>query len=46
VPNEFKSVVKKHKCKYDIEKHKWCTTDKNNRQIGFQTYDVDHQKIV
>ena len=30
VPNEFKSVVRKHKCKYDIEKHKWYTTDKNN----------------
>ena len=28
VPNEFKSVVRKHKCKYDIEKHKWYTTDK------------------
>ena len=33
VPNEFKSVVRKHKCKYDIEKHKWYTTDKNNRII-------------
>ena len=21
VPNEFKSVVRKHKCKYDIEKN-------------------------
>ena len=33
VPNEFKSVVRKHKCKYDIEKHKWYTTDKNNTII-------------
>jgi hypothetical protein len=27
VPNEFKSVVRKHKCKYDIEILKWYTTD-------------------
>ena len=32
VPNEFKSVVRK-KCKYDIEKFKWYTTDKNNAVI-------------
>ena len=33
VPNEFKKDVMKHKCKYDIEKHKWYTTDKNNSVI-------------
>ena len=33
VPNEFKSVVRKQKCKYDIEKFKWYTTDKNNTVI-------------
>jgi hypothetical protein len=30
VPNELKSCVRKKNCKYDIEKHKWYTTDKNN----------------
>jgi hypothetical protein len=34
VPNEFISLVRK-KCKYDIEKHKWFTTDKNNTIINF-----------
>ena len=33
VPNEFKSHVRKKNCKYDIEKHKWYTTDKNNTII-------------
>ena len=35
VPNEFKSIVRKQKCKYDIEKFKWYTTDKNNTVIKF-----------
>ena len=45
VPNEFKSVVRKHKCKYDIEKHKWYTTDKNNTIIkDFSKNSIDFSK--
>jgi hypothetical protein len=29
LPTEFKSVIRKHKCKYDVEKHQWYATDKN-----------------
>jgi len=47
VPNEFKSVVRKHKCKYDIEKHKWYTADKNNTIIkDFSENSIDFWALM
>ena len=42
VPNDKKSLVRKNKCKYDFEIHKWFTTDKNNKMIeDFQRVELD-----
>jgi hypothetical protein len=47
VRNEFKSLVRKHKCKYDIEKHKWYTIDKNNTIVkDVSKYSVDFWALM
>ena len=45
--NEFKSHVRKKNCKYDIEKHKWYTTDKNNTIIkDFSKNSIDFWALM
>ena len=47
VTNEFKSHVRKKNCKYDIEKHKWYTTDKNSTIIkDFSKNSIDFWALV
>jgi hypothetical protein len=47
VPNEFESVVRKQKCKYDIEKYKWYTTDKIKADIkDFSKYLIDFWALM
>ena len=33
VPNDKKELVRKNKCKYDFERHRWFATDKTNKMI-------------
>ena len=33
VPQKFKSIVKKNKCKYDIDNNKWYTQDEKSKMI-------------
>lgn len=35
VPPNLKSIVKKHKCKYDVDNHKWYTEDEKSELISY-----------
>jgi hypothetical protein len=47
VPNEFKPVVRKQKCKYDVKKIEWYTTDKNNAVVkDFSKKSIDFWTLM
>ena len=47
VPNDKKELVRKNKCKYDFEKHRWFTTDLNNKMIeDFERVTIDFWNLI
>ena len=47
VPNDKKEIVRKNKCKYDFERHKWYTNDLNNKMIDdFERVEVDFWSLI
>jgi hypothetical protein len=47
VPNDKKSLVRKNKCRYDFEIHKWFTTDKSNKMIeDFERVELDFWSLI
>ena len=47
VPNDKKELVRKNKCKYDFEKHRWFTTDLNNKMIeDFERIEIDFWNLI
>jgi len=42
VPNDKIDLMMKNKCKYDIKKHRWFTTDLENKMIeDFERVEID-----
>ena len=47
VPNDKKELVRKNKCKYDFEKHRWFTTDLNNKMIkNFERIEINFWSLI
>ena len=40
-------MVRKNKCKYDFERHRWFATDKNNKMIeDFERIEIDFWSLI
>ena len=47
VPNDKKALVRKNKYKYDFERHRWFSTDKNNKMIeDFERIEIDFWSLI
>ena len=47
VPNDKKELVRKNKCKYDFERHRWFATDKTNKMIeDFERVELDFWSLI